>query len=275
MHSRRLDELSLRLDHTCARTAELADEQVNRANESKIVVHGLPRITLPTRPEVRDLAQKNLVALFAKLFGQVPESLTIVRTSYFDAEKPVYEATMTSDTEAGRLRRLFGKKSFSERRASGVRLVNSVTPSTRVRLSILRTMSQAYKRLHPQGVFQLHEYLPRPLIKIRPESTGPFRTYGFVDAIVTLPPQTLGLNDSDFEPAYKIAGRRFPNSLKELFIVLSDNSPLATEALLPGCPPRVISEARKRANDGSPMGSLPPRRQNLDSMEVDLTAVDE
>jgi len=57
--------------------------------------------------------------------------------------------------------------------------------------------------------------------------------------------------------------------LTEYFLVLSDDSPLAVDVPAPGCPPRSTAD-RKRQNDGSPIGSQPPRRANVTPMETDI-----
>jgi len=239
----KIQEISTRLDHTSARASEVADEGFNKSNENRIVIHGLARLQEAHRDQIKAAALNSVTNLFVRIFGS--GNFTILRASYYDSEKPVFEATMSSVEEAVRLRRQFGKKSFAERRQTGVRLVNSVTASTRVRLSILKTMGQAYKKIHPSGVFQLLSFLPRPIVKYRPEGTGPLRTNGFVEAVLALPPDSLGLTDDDFSAAYRSAGQKFPNALRELFLVLSDSSPHATEALLPGCPKRDLTEGAK------------------------------
>jgi len=233
----------------------------------------MARLPDTPRSEMRTVAQKTVQERFNKIFEA--GSFTILRASYYDSEKPVFEVTMSSVDEAVRLRRQFGKKSFADRKKTGVKLVNSVTASTRVRISILKIMGQAYKKLHPLGVYQLLAFLPRPLVKYRPEGTGPLRTNGFVEAVLALPPDTLGLSDDDFAPAYRSDGRRFPNNLKEMFLVLSDNSPHAADAVPPGCPKRDQPDGRKRANDGSPVGSVPPRRPNVNvSVDENVTAME-
>jgi len=256
-----------------ARTSELADEKENVAALDRIVIHGMSKLNVSGlgRPEIRTSAQNSVDVLFTKLFGS--GNYTILRASYFDGERPVFEVTMKSAEEATRLRKTFGKKPIAERRGSGVRLMNSVTSSTRVRLAIFKTLSLAYKRTHPSGLFQILGFLPQPLVKVRPEATGPVRTYGFVDLVLAVSLASLGVSDADFEKAYQIAGRKFPNSLRETFLVLSDDSPLAVESVLPGCPPRVGSDGRKRANDGSPVGSQPARRVNIEAMDVEETFV--
>jgi len=167
---------------------------------------------------------------------------------------------MGSSEEAIRLRRLFGKKNFAERQNSGIRLMNSVTPATRVRISVMKSITVAYKAMYPNGLATLVGYVPRPIVRCRPKALGPIRAYGYTEAVVGLNLASLGLTDSDFEKAYRIAGRKFLGEMRSSFIVLKDDSPL--------CVLDERQDNRKRTAEESP-GSNPSRRVNFgDEMEV-------
>jgi len=166
---------------------------------------------------------------------------------------------MGSAEEAIRLRKFFGKMSASERKKSGVRLMNSVTPATRVRISILKSISVAYKALHTAGTASLVGYISRPVLRCRPKPTGPIRSYDFTSAVTGLDLKGLGLTDSDFQKPYQIAGRKFYGEMDASFIVLKNDSPLCTVDRPDG---------RKRNAEESP-ASNPARRAHLsESMEV-------
>jgi len=256
-HDHRLGQLEERLDVAEARALEDHDEQLNRASENRVVLHGLPRLTGGNRQELRAAAFKKLGEVLSTTFPNLAGKFTLTSASYFDSEFPVYEGTLGSVSEATDLCRSFGKRSIASRKASGLKVLNSVTPATRVRLSILRTLTSAYKRVHANGTASLIGYLSRPVVKHRPEASGPFKTTGFVDTVLAMPLVELGLTDADFQHAYRAAGRRFPGKLSAYFLVLSDSSPLITAP---------NSNPRKRANDGTPVGASSSRRAN---MEVD------
>jgi len=138
---------------------------------------------------------------------------------------------MGSADEAIKLRRKFGKLPIADRKRHGVRLMNSVTPSTRVRISILKSISIAYKSAYPD----------------------------FTSAVTGLDLKALGLTDSDFQKAYQIAGRKFFGEMSAFFIVLKDDSPLCVTDRPDG---------RKRNAEESPAPN-PSRRPHLsDSMDV-------
>jgi len=254
----RLTAVEQRVDTADARALEDRDELINRANENRIVVHGLPRLSGDTRAQLKSAAFTKLTEVLSQTFPNI--KYTLIAASYFDSEYPVYEGTLASVAEASELRRVFGKQSFAARKASGLRILNSVTPATRVRLSILKTMMSAYKKLHPAGTFTLLGYLSRPLVRFRPEATGPIRTCGFVDAVTALPLSELRLRDPDLHHAYRSAGRRFPGKLAAYFLVPSDSS---AQALT------YVPSSRKRANDGTPEGASASRRR----ADVDMVSL--
>jgi len=69
-------------------------------------------------------------------------------------------------------------------------------------------------------------YLSRPQARWRYTATGFRRTTDFIETIQQLRPLSdLGMHDSDFFHAYKIAGTRFLGSMQEFFLVLIDSSP--------------------------------------------------
>jgi len=166
---------------------------------------------------------------------------------------------MGSADEAIKLRRKFGKLPIADRKRHGVRLMNSVTPSTRVRISILKSISIAYKSAYPAGTASLVGYISRPVLRCRPKATGPLRSYDFTSAVTGLDLKSLGLTDADFSKAYQIAGRKFSGEMAASFIVLKDDSPLCVVERPDG---------RKRNAEESPAPNPSRRPHYSDSMEV-------
>ena len=53
---------------------------------------------------------------------------------------------------------------------------------------------------HPDGQVRVHAEDPRPIIRVKPDSTSGFRRYGFVDSVLGLDPAgKLGLVASDYQ----------------------------------------------------------------------------
>jgi len=81
LHRTVVDELSVRVNFTSARSLEDHDEIVNRRNEHKIVIHGLKSITTAGRVEMKAEALREVTRLFNSLFNR--SSFTIVQVRYF------------------------------------------------------------------------------------------------------------------------------------------------------------------------------------------------
>ena len=60
-----------------------------------------------------------------------------------------------------------------------------------------------YKQVHPDGQVRVHSNDPRPVIRVKPDTSSNFRRYSFVDTVLSLDPVgRLGLLASD----YKVIG---------------------------------------------------------------------
>ena len=132
-------DVSTLFDMQYIASARVMEEQCGRVNESKlsrIVVHGLPRVNGPTRDAVRGKASEAALNRLKELFPR--REFTFTYVDYFDAPKPVYELTLSNQDAAEQIRKEFGRRTIDERRASGISILNWVTPATRVRISILK-----------------------------------------------------------------------------------------------------------------------------------------
>jgi len=131
-------ELSQRVDVSLARQFEEADGGRNSMFEARVVVHGIETRIATTDPDARSSAiVKNVSAVFVNLFGE-KHGYEIVSGSYFDSKKPVYEVTLASVEQSRLCRSNFARRPLVQRKATGVRLANSLTPASRVRVSILQ-----------------------------------------------------------------------------------------------------------------------------------------
>ena len=67
-------------------------------------------------------------------------------------------------------------------------------------LVLFQSFGIGYKRLYPDGQVRVHSNDPRPLIRVKPDSSANFRRYNFVDAVLALDPVgKLGLMASDYK----------------------------------------------------------------------------
>jgi len=131
-------ELSQRVDVSLARQFEDADGNRNSMFEARVVVHGIETRIATTDADARSAAiVKNVSTVFHNIFGE-KHGYEIVSGSYFDSKRPVYEVTLASVEQSRLCRSSFARRPLVQRKATGVRLSNSLTPASRVRVSILQ-----------------------------------------------------------------------------------------------------------------------------------------
>ena len=76
----------------------------------------------------------------------------------------------------------------------------------------------------------------------------------------------LSMLDSEFEKAYQAAGQKFKGQLEELFLVLSDSSPLASENA-----PRGAAGGTAGTGPNVPAGARSQKRAQPDDVDIDMT----
>ena len=128
--------LTSRIDLSSARMADERDGRINSDLENRVVFHGLPAIASPTRETLQASAVQNIRECLTKVFGGY--ELKIEHVLYFGSDRPVYEAILPTASESAALRQKFGRLPIKRRQELNLRISNSVTPGTRVRLAIFR-----------------------------------------------------------------------------------------------------------------------------------------
>ena len=146
------------LDVTVARQMEDRCEKINDKRLGRIVIHGLPRISGVPRDQVKVQARANVSQKLSNVFSGI--DIPIAFVDYFDSKNPVYEVTLSDPSVASTMRQEFGRRSLQDRKATGISVMNCVTPATRVRISILKVCN-AYHLLQCESclVFMLCFYL--------------------------------------------------------------------------------------------------------------------
>lgn len=131
--------ISDRLDRTAARQSEEEDGRKNELTEDRIVIHGVTRAVTAQGRDARGAeAVKIIDGIFRTIFKG--ETFKIVRGQPFPSARPIYEVTMESVDQSRSLRAIFGRMPIDDRKATKLRLTSSVTPATRVRISILKVI---------------------------------------------------------------------------------------------------------------------------------------
>ena len=65
---------------------------------------------------------------------------------------------------------------------------------------LFQSIAIGYKSSNPDSIVSVHAFDARPNIRVRDSETGPFRRFGFVDAVRELDPVgALGLLDQDYK----------------------------------------------------------------------------
>jgi len=132
--------LSQRVDVSLARQFEDADGGRNSMFEARVVVHGIETRIATSDADARSSAiVKSVSDVFNRIFGE-GHGYEIVSGSYFDAKRPIYEVTLSSVEQSRLCRSSFARRPLPQRKAFGIRLTNSLTPASRVRVSILQVL---------------------------------------------------------------------------------------------------------------------------------------
>ena len=134
--------LTSRLDLSSARLADERDGRVNCDLENRVVFHGLPSIAFDSREALQPAAIKNIKDCLSKVFGSY--EIDVQHVLYFGSDRPVYEAILPTSSASAALRQKFGKLPLKRRQDLKIRISNSITPGTRVRLAIFRVRILPY-----------------------------------------------------------------------------------------------------------------------------------
>ena len=123
---------------TSARQAEEHDGRLNETFEARIVIHGIATVVNTNDRDARTTQILNAVRAAIDRVFSGGHRYVVVSGQYFGGHRPIYEATLESVQMARELRQEFGRLSIAQRRATGLRILNSITAGSRVRLAILR-----------------------------------------------------------------------------------------------------------------------------------------
>ena len=120
-----------------ARRNETEDIAWNDANEHRVVVHGLPKLTC-ARKDFMTAAHDIAVKFLTDRFNIQEANTQLARVKYIDAEKPIYMIQMKTAADAISIRNAFRSIKYEERSKLDYSVFSCVTARTRTRISILR-----------------------------------------------------------------------------------------------------------------------------------------
>ena len=215
-----------------AADAELHDWMLNRADEDWMVVTNLPRIS--SNRDWQDAARRQVadvikLVLHANRINMNFEVMYVANPFRFQTNRQnVYNVQMDSVSSAKRIRDVFSGF-FRGRRPvnlppplKGVSIRNKVTPSTKIRISILHQLGSIYTETNQGASYKVQGFVSRPLLITFPPqgSAGHQRTYTFMQAVSMLP---ATFSDDHLIRIYQVVSGQHPGNLQPLFVVLNDD----------------------------------------------------
>ena len=215
-----------------ASDAELHDWMLNRADEDWMVVANLPRIS-NTR-DWQDAARRQVadvikLVLHANRINMSFEVMYVANPFRFQTNRQnVYNVQMDSASSSKRIRDVFSGF-FRGRRPvnlpaplKGVSIRNKITPSSKIRISILHQLGSIYTETNPGASYKVRGFGSRPLLNTFPAqgTNGHQRTYTFMQAVTMLP---ATFSDDHLVRIYQVVSGQHPGNLQSLFVVLRDD----------------------------------------------------
>ena len=231
-------------DFKIAADAEFRDWQLNRSEEDWLTILGLPRLSVEGKREWQDAVKKQINEVFRMVLKANRMNLNykiLFAVNPLKGKKgmPVLNVRMDSVESSQRLRDVYS--AFFRRvnpvpqppSLKPVSVKNKVTLDTRIRITILQELGAHYKSVNPGSSIQVRGYDARPSIVIFPAaapsgsgaSARPIapprpQRFTFLDAVRTLP---INLSDDSLAKIYQTVGAHHQGTLREMFVILSDD----------------------------------------------------
>ena len=210
--------------------SELADYRSNERFEDCFMIYGLAKISDDLVGKAwQDQAMRDVQEVMKILMGSEMPIVFIknATTRQKDAET-AYRVQVSEVSISRSIRKKFGSFFLGavDRRPEGLLHVNikiTVTPETRIRISLLKLMAKRYRDTNPGSRVQVISYDPRPTIKITPASNASDRrikVFTYVEAVKKLACQ---FSSADLDPILKRVRPELLGRIRATFIILSDD----------------------------------------------------
>ena len=255
-------KLSAGHDLKIASDAELADWHINKSEENWLTILGLTRLgQMSTRDwheavcrQIVDVIRLVLKTHRVNLDFRVLHAVNPIRGR--TTGQTVVNVLMDSPESSKRIRDLYSAF-FSRKRHNqvqlpnvlkGVSIRNKVTLNTRIRIAILQELGANYLSTNPGSSIHVKGYDPRPVLITFPPSSSNSRprSFNFIDAVKTLP---ANLSDASLSKIFQKIGEHHPGSLRQLFVILSDDDRERCKGL--------VRANRGQSGSGSQSSGLP------------------
>ena len=214
------------------------DKVENERNMNKIVFNGIEIHDLwaadLTWAQRLEKIKASITKLIAIIDPDKDYQLGFVRHLNFrlKAARQIIEITMGSEIEAKALRKAYGAKIKSWREdksfpedVKGISLGPSLTPATRVRISVLQILAKELKAQLENTDAWVIKHVARPVLKIESlnkDGSKSISTFGFAQAVAHFKTELphAHLRSQDLYDAYATAGTRYGREISHHFILL-------------------------------------------------------
>jgi hypothetical protein len=206
-----------------ARLREEIDSTANKSREDRVVINGLV-CKQPLPAEIRqrtEVLREVVTEIFNFLIPNFGGKITFIsQGKSASIALPMVEVRLDKVEFAASIRRAFAEKSKAKLLTGDLErifITNSVNLATRVRIDIMKAISQkvASDRVKSYVV----GFISRPVMHVKKLSDGSQRTYTFVDSIMAY--GNL-IRPADLASAYKRAGVAFDGQLQQNFVLMTE-----------------------------------------------------
>lgn len=209
-------------DVVLARLSEEADFRWNQSKADRVVVVGLRSTEYPTGlSERKEFLSKKIRPLVDATVGEVVYDIYPKPSGLANDRVPPFVLRFPSIKDCEKFKKHAYKDSLSFEELKGTGYQPCVTPTTRVRIEVLRAVSRKLTTDEVSGYCPI--YGMRPVLHVGPKANGRVdakETLTYIPAI-----QKYGnlLSVRDLSYAYRAIGDNFKGCLRQTFIILNES----------------------------------------------------
>lgn len=208
-------------DFVLARLSEEADFRWNQQKADRVVVVGLRSTEYPTGlSERKEFLASKMRPLVEAILGEVVFDVYPRTPGLVNERVPPFVLRFPTVQDCEKFKKLAYKDSLSYEELKGTGYQPCVTPTTRVRIEVLRAISRKLSTDESSGYCPI--YGMRPVLHVGPKVNGRVTakdTLTYIPAV-----QRFGnlLSFKDLFYAYRAVGENFKGCLRQTFVILNE-----------------------------------------------------
>lgn len=207
-------------DVVLARLSEESDYRWNQSKADRIVVVGLKSTEYPKGlPERKEFLSKKMRQLIEPIVGEVVYDIYPRPASLQNDRVPPFVIQFPTIKDCEMFKRNAYRDSLSYDELKGTGYQPCVTPTTRVRIEILRAIA---RKLTGEMSGYCPIYSMRPVLHIGPRQDGKVQTKETLTYIPAVQKYGNMLNVKDLAYAYRAVEDGFKGCLRQTFIILNE-----------------------------------------------------